>query len=1151
MPTKAQLEQAIAALEGQRAILGDAVVEIALAPLHKQLASLTEPPVADQRKQITVLFADLSGFTALSESLDAEEVADLIQALWQRLDGVIMAHGGVIDKHLGDGVMALFGTPMAAEDDPERAIRAALALLHELKHFQPSTVTMPLEIRIGINTGPVLLGSVGSNAEYTALGDTVNLASRLEQAAPVGGILIAHHTYGHVRGVFDVQALEPIRVKGKLEPIKVYLVQNEKPKAFRITTRGIEGIETRMIGRDQELAHLQAALRTVFLTQASRFVSVVAEAGVGKSRLLYEFDKWIELLPEVVRFFRGRANPQLSRLPYGLLREIVAARFGILDSDRAHLARKKLESGIQEFLGSESQEKAHFIGQLIGFDFSFSPHLRGIIKDARQIRDRAFFYLSQLFQKQQPDYQATVIFLEDIHWADEGSLAFLEQLAQSGQQMPLLVISLTRPILWEKRPHWGTWPTHTRLDLVPLSASESYQLVVEILQKVPQVPKSLQDVIVQGAEGNPFYLEELIKVLIEDGVILKGLEHWQIQTERLAELRIPQTLTSLIQARLDALPAEERETLQRASVVGRVFWDQTITYLQESPTIVKPSLSGLETRELIFVRETTSFAQTREYIFKHAILHEVTYESVLKRLRRTYHQRVAQWLQDHSGERVLEYAGLIGEHYEQARVTDLAVYWYQQAGEAAQQIYANDTAIDYYQRLLKLIPAVDHAEVLLKLGQIWELTGKWAAAEQIYREALACAETKGDRGLQAHSQRSIGALLRLKSNHTEALEWLEQALGNFHNLEDAQGISRTVGNLGAVYKERGEYTRALGFYQQQLQIATELADKRSISISIGNMGVVYLHQGDYIRALACFERQLPLAQALADRFYVGMSTGNMGVAYQEQGNYARALECYAQQLHIASEIGDQPGISRVVGNMGVLYYDQGDYDRALLCYQYQLKTALGLGDQTMITVALTNMAEVYMAQGQIDRASHLCEKAIILSRNLNIPYYFCSFLCLQSDLYLKQGKLECIDDLITEAATLALHIGDREEQFKAQVLKARLILAQETQHLGLQTLSTMLTQWTEPMQQAALYYELWQASGEAVYGQEAAQGYRALYACIPNAIYRQRVFELTGEVLLAPSLPELPPLVAQTSVDLEAQLLQIDLRSGEYLLHAL
>ncbi|MEZ4517462.1 MAG: adenylate/guanylate cyclase domain-containing protein [Chloroflexota bacterium] len=294
-----QLRTAITAQESLRGTIPDEVIEATVAALQVRLSELLEQAAEPKRKQVTVLFADVVGFTAMSESMDAEVVARTVNELWMLVDDVITTHGGRIDKHIGDAVMALWGTGIAQEDDVEQAVRAALELRRAVAAFC-RTHSLPLAMRVGLNTGPVLLGTIGTAGEFSAMGDTVNLASRLEAAAPIDRVLISHDTYRHIRGIFDVEAQPDLRVKGKAEPIRTYILVQPKPRAFRLFTRGIEGIETRMVGRDNELRQLQTAYLEMLITAQTHVVTILGEAGVGKSRLLEEFEDWLELRPEEI-----------------------------------------------------------------------------------------------------------------------------------------------------------------------------------------------------------------------------------------------------------------------------------------------------------------------------------------------------------------------------------------------------------------------------------------------------------------------------------------------------------------------------------------------------------------------------------------------------------------------------------------------------------------------------------------------------------------------------------------------------------------------------------------------------------------------------------------------------------------------------------
>ncbi len=727
----------------------------------------TRGQVGKERRMVTILFSDVKGSTAMAESLDPEDVMEIMDGAFDVLIEPVYRYEGTLARLMGDAILAFFGAPIAHEDDPERACRAALEIIEGAQRYaarlEEERSISGFNVRVGINTGLVVVGEVGSDlrVEYTAMGDAVNLAARMEQNAPVGSILISHDTYRHVRGVFDVQSQEPLTVKGKAEPVQTYVVLRAKPRAFRLGTRGVEGIETHMIGREAELLTLQNAYRDAMEDAETRVVTVVGEAGVGKSRLLYEFDNWIELRPEDVYYFKGRAMAATQAVPYSVIRDLFCFRFQIRDSDWAGVVRDKLEGGIGEALGDTgSQVKAHFIGQLLGFDFSDSPHLRGVLDDAKELRDRALMYLGEFFKARAKE-APTVIFLEDLHWADDSSLDAINHLALTVSDQRLLIVCLARPALFERRPHWGEGQAvHARLELQPLSKRDTRRLVGEILQKVEQVPETLRDLVVSGTEGNPFYVEELIKMLIEDGVIVKGEEHWRVEPSRLTEVQVPPSLTGVLQARLDRLPVEERAVLQQASVVGRLFWDRAVACITESASEgidesqVPDTLSALRGRELIFQRETSAFADAREYIFKHAVLREVTYESVLKRLRRVYHGLVAAWLIEQGGERVGEYTGLIADHLELAGRAAEAADYLLVAGDQARGLYAHQEAIDYYQRALSFLKEQgEHeraARTLMKLGLTYHTAFDFERAREAYEEGFTLwqrAEEMGPSGL--------------------------------------------------------------------------------------------------------------------------------------------------------------------------------------------------------------------------------------------------------------------------------------------------------------------------------------------------------------------------------------------------------------------
>jgi ABC-type oligopeptide transport system substrate-binding subunit/class 3 adenylate cyclase len=714
----------------------------------------TRGQVAPERRTVTILFCDIKGSTAMAGELDPEEVLEIMDGAFDALIEPVYRHEGTLARLMGDAVLAFFGAPIAHEDDPERAVRAALEIRAGAARYgerlEAERGIRDFDVRVGIHTGLVVVGEVGSDlrVEYTAMGDAVNVAARLEGHAPPGGVLISHDTYRHVRGVFDVVPQPPLYVKGKVEPVQTYLVERAKPRAFRKPMRGVEGIETRMVGREAELKHLQEAFHTSREDAGLQVVTVTGDAGVGKSRLLHEFDLWTEALPELFYYYKGRAFAEMQDMPYGLVRNLLTFRFQIQDSDAPPEVREKLEAGVGVALGAgeESRKAAHYLGHLAGLEYGESEHLAGVLDDAQGLRDRALGCLRDYFKGMAAQLPVLVL-LEDLQWADDSSLDALNGLMQALEGQPLMVVCAARPVLFERRPHWGEGQElHSRLALQPLSRWDSRRLVAEILQRLDEVPQMLRDLIVAGAEGNPFFIEELVKMLVEDGVIVKGEGRWRLEAARLAEIRVPETLTGVLQARLDRLPPEERVVLQQASVVGRLFWDRAVARMGEStdgdvePGRLAENLSGLRKREMVYRRETSAFVDAQEYIFKHALLREVTYGSVLKRVRRVYHGLVADWLLEQGGERVEEITGLIADHLALAGRGAEAVDYLLQAGDRARSLYAHQEAIPAYERGLALQVELGDdkgaARTLMKLGLSHETIFDFRRAQRAFQEGL-------------------------------------------------------------------------------------------------------------------------------------------------------------------------------------------------------------------------------------------------------------------------------------------------------------------------------------------------------------------------------------------------------------------------------
>ena len=966
----AELEQAIIIQEEHRSTLGDIAVDAAIDALRQQLDNLKTQVISpqQQRKQVTVLFADVSGFTAMSETMDAEEVSETMNALWAQLDAVILERGGLIDKHIGDAVMALWGTETAREDDPHRATRAALAMQRTLKEFVGVHDKIPsLQMRIGLNTGPVLLGKVGTTGEFTAMGDTVNVASRLEHAAPIGGVLISQATYRHVQGSFETEKLDPIAVKGKTEPLQVYAVTVHKEPVFHVQLRGIEGIETQMIGREAEFARLQDVLQQVLAKGQAQLVTIVGEAGVGKSRLLYEFESWLNREFDTISVMKGRANPEMQNTPYSLLRDMFRFRFDIRDSDSAETVLAKFRQGMAGYLPSE---RADLVGHLVGFDFSSSQAVANLLSSES---------FTQLATANLLDYLRAIladapgaIFLEDVHWADDVSLSLLAHIMKEISDGPLLILCLARPSLYRRHPDWSErHPAHIRLDLQSLTEQDCRALVTDILQKVPDLPDDVCAAITHNAEGNPFYVEELIKMLIDNSVIVCGAEMWRIE-KKLSEMDVPSTLTGILQARLDRLSPVEREVLQRASVVGRQFWDAIIGQLGETSQMLNVTslLDTIENRELIFRQDNSSFEGVNEYFFKHAMVRDVTYETVLLKLRRVYHAQVAQWLEGNAGERIGEYLNLIATHYELAGELEKAVTYLRRSGQELLQTNTYRDAISVFERALSLIPENDVAsqvtlQILLSEAHIG--LGNMAEAEEILTKSLPLARQHGNVLQVAEMLRNFGQVSNVLGNLPEGRSALEEAVDIARHEDKPADLAKALILLGHLLTDIDEMETARGLLEEALEIGTVIEDHQITHHVLHNLGMTVFEIGEREQGIKYLEAGISVAHEIGDRIAIAASQNRLAHYLNIVGDFAAANKHIHAAIQTYEEVGDRFQTGITVCTLGQINFEIDNYSEARKHLYRSLRLFVEVGSVTFQLALVSMFGGLQAKEGNIQQ----------------------------------------------------------------------------------------------------------------------------------------------------------------------------------------
>ncbi|HEX2360568.1 MAG TPA: adenylate/guanylate cyclase domain-containing protein [Jiangellaceae bacterium] len=1069
-----QLRAAAAALEAMRATLGADVVDAGLGPMLDRIAAL-ESPVAEERKLVTTLFADLVGFTAMSERMDAEDVRTVLDRYFARWTATIERHGGVVEKFIGDAVMAVFGMKQSSEDDPERAIFAALDMVESLAALNDDLVAEGgprLEMRVGINTGEVVIGAVGERREeeWLAVGDPINVASRLQEAAPVNGVLIAHSTFRHVRGVFDVREMPLLALKGKSEPTQAYVVDRAKPRAFRLPARGVEGVETTMVGREAELKRLQAA----FLASADGepgMVTIVGEAGMGKTRLLEEFATWLDLLPRQIVYIKGRGRQGTDRDAFALVRDAVVYRFEILDTDPPDVVQDKLSEGFGgrgADLGDLVFDSARsmLIGRLLGFDLSTESRSADA-QATRELGTAAFIGWLEELAADKP----VVIVLDDIHWADDPSLDLAATVIAEADQAPILVVCGARPTLYSRRPAWQAGERrHQRIELLPLSSRQSRHLLAEILHKVPDLPEDLRETVVLAAEGNPFHIEELVKMLIDDGVIVKTGDEWTVVRDRLPTIRVPDTLVGVLQARIDALSAGEKSVLHRAAVIGRSFWDRAVVALGNAPGAladVDHSIAELRARELVYGRESSRIADAAEYIFKHAVLREVAYQSVLRRYRRDYHARAAAWLRSvvEATDRADEFAALIAGHYDAAERAEEAAPWFHRAGNAAASRYANAEALALLDRAMELAPADtafrfqvagarqaihaitgdraaetaeldamtvmadrvgdDRMRVDIELRRARQATdvGRQADSERHARLAANMARRIGDTEPEARALLAMGIARWRQGNPGAALPVLTEALDIARATTDVALSADCLHSRGVAHHNLGQFDEAEADYRASAPLWRLAGDRGGLSKVLNSLGILAYDREDFVAARSYLEQSLAAKRAMGDRLGENRVLNNLALVGLAEHHYEGVISALERNLEIARQIDDLDGEAASQQGLGFVALRTGRRDVATEHLLEARRLFAEEGDQQGESQVLELLAQLAHAAGDVDGALALVDEAASTTSAAELPAEAGAAQALLGRISFETGKVDEAEEAYRRALALFDELG--------------------------------------------------------------------------------------------------------------------------------
>jgi class 3 adenylate cyclase/tetratricopeptide (TPR) repeat protein len=865
-----------------------------------------EPPSREERKRVTVLFCDLVGFTAASDRADPEDVRARLRPYHARVRADIDRFGGTVEKFIGDAVMAVYGAPVAHEDDAERAVRSALRIVESIDELNASDPGLGLHVRIGIDTGEavVALGARPETGEGIVTGDVVNTASRLQGIAPVGGIAVGEQTYRATRDVFEYQGLAAATVKGKAHALPVW-----QPRSARARFGSdLRVHRTPLVGRQIDLGILTGAFEKARQESAVQLVTIVGEPGVGKSRLLGELYAYIDALPEPVRWRQGRCLPYGEGVTFWALGEIVKAEAGILESDPPEIAGAKLERVVPD--GPDREWLRQRLLPLVGLGSSSTAE-----------QDESFTAWRRFLESLAEHGPAIVVF-EDLQWADTAMLDFLEHLADWSEGVPMLVAATTRPELYERRPNWsGGKRNATTISLAPLSDTETSKLITLLLDQ-PALPAEMGSLIVDRAGGNPLYAEEFVRLLRDRDLLRRSDGRLVIAPG--TELPIPDSVQALVAARLDTLAPERKALLQDAAVIGKVFWaDGVAAMANVELRTASDAMHELSRMELIRSTRQSSMAGQAEYSFWHILVRDVAYAQIPRAERAAKHARAAAWIESVAGERVEDHAEILAHHYVTAlqlsrsvggaSVADLeaaALRFLLLAGERALGLDVAK-AQSNLDRALQLAPPghPQRPEVLDRWAEAARQEGRHGEAAHALDEAIAAFRQRGDTLAAARGLTTLASVLWWSGSERRR-EVAIEATTLLEGLPPGPDLVAAYAELARQEVLGGNLNEGIRSAERALALAGELGlEEPAKALGYLALGRCWLGDGGGVDD---FRRALSLALAQGRGWETSVLYNNLAVSLWAIEGPAASVAMFRQGIEFgtARGIADSVRISR-------------------------------------------------------------------------------------------------------------------------------------------------------------------------------------------------------------------------------------------------
>ena len=981
-------------------------------------APAAEPEtLPEERRKATVLFADLSGYTSVAERTDPERLKSIVDRALRRLGEEVARYGGTVDKYIGDNVMAVFGAPVAHEDDPLRAVRAGLAMqtaMTEVNERIAAEIDTGFLLRVGINSGEVLAGRVGDG--YTVIGDPVNVAARLQAAARPGSVTVGEVTYRLTCETIEYSELEPLDLKGKSEPVPAWeaervVVGGRGARAFRTATP--------LIGREEESELLVSLYQRVVREQRPHLVTVIGQAGVGKSRLLRELTARVAAEEEKPAISIGSCPAYGAGLAYWALGEIVRGQFEIVDTDDSESAFAKLRRGIENLVSEAETEEppervAAIVGRPLGIEAPGVDIQIGEGEDPQQTRDRLFSAVRSVVEGASR-HQPLVLAVEDIHWADEGMLDLIEYLAR-WVRGPALLLCLARDELLDRRPGWGGGRINaTSITLDPLAPERARELVDALLPGGGGGGNGngqLAEQVAQRSGGNPLFAEEIVNRIREEGT--SGTD------------ALPETVHSVLAARLDALPRPERRVLQHASVVGHTFWEGSLSGLASEERVeLAPALAALQEKDLIVPSPGSRLAGEREYAFKHVLIRDVAYSTLPKAVRAGKHAEVGAFIEERAADRSEGVVAMVAEHYGRAatlaesadldpaeleRIDARALDALEAAGDGSAALYSNQEALAHYEMALSLKRQLDATtqariseklgDVALRLGHVDQAVGAWERCMEYHRR-------EEDLSRVGDLHRKIGAGLWHKGDREGSIEHYQRGIDLLKDGPPCLELVRLYEEAASLYMHTGDNMLAIYASEKALRLAERLGEAAAASRAHGIFGRVFGRIGDSERARENLERSVELARET------------------DPGEAVRALQALGYHLEVS----------------------EAKYDGAAAAYDEALELAQQTGDLPSQVELYAALAQLALHRGDWEVVSAKTDAAATLAEREGLQGKLCFPYSMRGVLLRREGDLDESAEALEGAFELAEQVGRSEVAFQALFWLAG-TLAEKGDHAG-------------------------------------------------------------------------------------------------------